>query len=326
MMKTRISAALSLAIAMIAVWTAPVLAAAPAFTDIAGNPYEEYILYCAERGFMNGYGDGTFRPNGGMSRFEVSNVICNYFKYRANHTFKDLPHTEVISNAAVLMYAHRYLEGFGDNTFRPGSPMEREQAAVLIVKIFDLSLQSEEALPAMDFHDEASISEWARDAVSTVTQYQIMIGDTDGNFRPKAAISRGELCRVLWDINEEEWKKITTPTPPEPAPTVINAADLAELSDLTPEEADGTDPVPDTLTTAAGAHFTAGVSWTDLAADDKMDPGTTVGTVTLTAETGYTFTGTDIDEDALKAVFTMGDPDVAITGNTGETLVFTLSY
>ncbi|MCL1806105.1 MAG: S-layer homology domain-containing protein [Oscillospiraceae bacterium] len=318
-MKTKITAALSLAIALIAAWVSPVLAA-PAFSDISDSIYEEYIEYCAEHGFMSGHGDGTFRPNNGMTRFDVSNVISKYFKYRINHKFKDIPHMNIEDNAAILMYAHGYLEGYDDNTFKSSAMMTREMAAVMVKKICGLTLQSEEVLPHIDFDDEAAISHWAKDAVTIVSQYGIMVGDTDGNFKPKDAVTRGELCRILWDINEQEWKKLIPP-----APDVINAIDLAELSDLTPEQASGTSLAPATLTVTPAAHFTADVDWADLT-DDKIVTGVSVGTVTLTAETGYTFTGTNIDDADLEAIFTAGSPDVALVDKTGKTLIFTLSY
>ncbi|GHV47862.1 hypothetical protein AGMMS49546_37930 [Spirochaetia bacterium] len=51
-----------------------------------------------------------------------------------------------------------------------------------------------------------------------------------------------------------------------------------------------------------------------------------VATVTLIADTGYTFTGTAIDAAAIQTVFSSGSPAAAITGAPGATLVFTLTY
>ena len=43
--------------------------------DWEGHWAEEHIRYCIEHGYMQGYDDGTFRPNGPITRAELATII-----------------------------------------------------------------------------------------------------------------------------------------------------------------------------------------------------------------------------------------------------------
>src|SRR5699024_1846069 len=46
------------------------------FYDVyAGMPESDAIAYCADRGWVNGYPDGSFRPNGYITRAEAAAVV-----------------------------------------------------------------------------------------------------------------------------------------------------------------------------------------------------------------------------------------------------------
>ncbi|WP_029192566.1 S-layer homology domain-containing protein [Paenibacillus harenae] len=56
-------------------------AASGAFKDIkAGAWYESAVLWAQEKGIVNGYPDGTFKPNGNVTRAELSGVVQNLAK------------------------------------------------------------------------------------------------------------------------------------------------------------------------------------------------------------------------------------------------------
>ena len=50
---------------------------------------------------------------------------------------------------------------------------------------------------AMEFKDRASIPEWAKEAVQTVSEKGLMIGDEEGNFRPRDPVTRAEMAMIL---------------------------------------------------------------------------------------------------------------------------------
>ena len=47
------------------------------FTDIEGRWSEKAIKYCAEKGNVNGYADGTFQPTKPITREEMAQILYN---------------------------------------------------------------------------------------------------------------------------------------------------------------------------------------------------------------------------------------------------------
>ena len=89
-MKKILSLVLSLVIAT-AAFSLPVFAAD--FSDVkADKYYYDSVMQCADKGYVRGYEDGTFRPNGNITRAEFA-VIMNKvlgLQEAANNTFRDV--------------------------------------------------------------------------------------------------------------------------------------------------------------------------------------------------------------------------------------------
>ena len=47
------------------------------FSDIEGRWSEKAIKYCAEKGYVNGYADGTFQPTKPITREELAQILYN---------------------------------------------------------------------------------------------------------------------------------------------------------------------------------------------------------------------------------------------------------
>ena len=60
---------------ILCVLTASTLAAEPAFTDLAGSPAAEAVSALAERGLINGVGEGRFAPDAPMTRAMLAAVL-----------------------------------------------------------------------------------------------------------------------------------------------------------------------------------------------------------------------------------------------------------
>ncbi len=59
-----------------------------------------------------------------------------------------------------------------------------------------------EEVQQMTFKDEASIPEWAREAVREAAERGLMLGDDEGNFNPNQPVTRAELAVVLARLNK----------------------------------------------------------------------------------------------------------------------------
>ncbi|OXS76480.1 hypothetical protein B1B04_03810 [Lysinibacillus sp. KCTC 33748] len=57
--------------------TLTVSAASGTFKDIKAAWYEDAVIWAQEKGIVSGYPDGTFKPNGNVTRAELTGVVQN---------------------------------------------------------------------------------------------------------------------------------------------------------------------------------------------------------------------------------------------------------
>ncbi|MFC4600027.1 S-layer homology domain-containing protein [Cohnella hongkongensis] len=89
--------------------------------------------------------------------------------------------------------AEGIVSGYPNGTFRPNDPVTRAEFAAMLVG----ALKLEGKVAALPFTDEALIGAWAKQAVAHAVQAGIVIGNSDGSFRPNAQITRAEMAVMI---------------------------------------------------------------------------------------------------------------------------------
>ncbi|MED4543931.1 S-layer homology domain-containing protein, partial [Lysinibacillus sphaericus] len=89
------------------------VASAAGFSDVAGNDHEVAINALADAGIINGYADGSFKPNQTINRGQVVKLLGRYLEaqgqeipadWNSKQRFNDLPVTaeeELVKYAAL---------------------------------------------------------------------------------------------------------------------------------------------------------------------------------------------------------------------------------
>lgn len=109
------------------------------FVDLENHWAKNVIAYCVQRGVMGGYEDGTFRPDGAITRQEFAVIISRLAGTQSNEglTFTDV---DAIAPWALdgvyTAYVHGWINGYEDGTFLPEKVMTRAET----VKIFNAYL------------------------------------------------------------------------------------------------------------------------------------------------------------------------------------------
>ena len=158
--------------------------------------------------FMMGYPNGTFRPNGSITRAEVAAMLTRTMipSYAPDlpapigSSFSDVSTDQWFHSYVAWAYAHDIILGYTDGTFRPNEPITRQELAAMIVRASGTA-----TLPAgnFPFPDENQIQAWARDHVYTAYQSGWMIGDAGTlTLRPLETISRAETAAVFFRVLE----------------------------------------------------------------------------------------------------------------------------
>ena len=171
------------------------------FSDLEeGQWYTEPVLQMSDLGVVNGMPDGTFRPDGTVTRAQVANML---FKLSggipANYamTFSDVSEGQWYTEAIRWAASEGIVTG-SEGKFRPDDAVTRQDLAVMLVryqeKVVKAALPEKAKAPA--FADNADIAPYAAEAVYLLQKAGIVSGD-NGNFLPKATATRGAVCKML---------------------------------------------------------------------------------------------------------------------------------
>ena len=110
---------------------------APSFPDTPSSWYNKAINAVVQRGIMQGYPDGTFRPNSPITRAEFTKMIAVI----DNKPYGTAPFADVIGHWAErpigAEHEAKRITGYPDGTFRPDNHITRCEAAVILNKIFE---------------------------------------------------------------------------------------------------------------------------------------------------------------------------------------------
>lgn len=217
-MKNKIMAAVSAAAVMLLSAAAPIFAAAPAFSDISEPKYEwaaGYIEDMADRGFISGYSDGTYKPDNSVTRLEVLSLFARAMG-SSSEANKDAlaaaeeQYLEVVekynlnfgeSDIAYLLYRGALKESELSTYLRgdlKSQPMPRHEAAVIITKAMCGEKEAtSEIMIDLDYTDARKIPASSSQYVYYVTKKGIMSGMGDGTFSPESEVLRSQIAVML---------------------------------------------------------------------------------------------------------------------------------
>ena len=109
----------------------------PNFIDVRSGWYNGVINAMVKVGYMKGYPDGTFRPNGKITRAELAQMIIAIDKAnRGSAPFADVKN-HWARPAIDQAYANGRIKGYPDGSFRPNNSITRAESVTIFNSLFD---------------------------------------------------------------------------------------------------------------------------------------------------------------------------------------------
>jgi hypothetical protein len=105
------------------------------FTDVGSSGvHVDAIAAVAEAGIVEGYDDGTFRPERATSRGQMATVLARAYELSAETTtsFPDVPEGWVHAPGIAAVAEAGIAEGYADGTYRPLTSVTRGQLASFV--------------------------------------------------------------------------------------------------------------------------------------------------------------------------------------------------
>lgn len=184
------------------------------FTDVNENDWFYYAVAMVEDvGYMNGYPDGTFRPNATITRAECAQIL---FKVVQPDTstgvlmdFADVPSNAWYYNAVSVMGGVfggiKWVNSpeFTGAYFYPDQACTREDFAYGLALVSDIRGRSI-TLAHTGWSDYMDINPEYWEQIAGLYNLNIVSGSDDGKFHPKDTITRAEVAQIL--NNYTRWR------------------------------------------------------------------------------------------------------------------------
>lgn len=166
------------------------VAAAEGFADANGTASSEAVAYLRAQDIVQGYQDGTFRPDRKISRVEflkialqsgdISTAACD-----ADISFPDVIAGEWFFNIVCAAVKAGIVNGYADGTFRPHDAINVAEASKIIARV-----------EALDTREEGG-DDWFTPYVRELREQRVFPGTIarDGDI-----LSRGEMAQIVWGL------------------------------------------------------------------------------------------------------------------------------
>ena len=188
------------------------------FSDVSASYWAAgYIERLAQRGIAGGYSDGTYRPEGGLSRAEAAIFVARAWSLpyvtRAEAAFfileamghgghlppyqgffSDVPADQWYTGYLEHLREHGITSGYSDGTYRPSNDLTRAEEAVFIVRALD---ETPVESPTGGVFSDVPASYWAAGYIERLAQLGITSGYADGTYRPENGLRRTESDALI---------------------------------------------------------------------------------------------------------------------------------
>lgn len=174
------------------------------FADVSESRWSyKYIQKLYDRGVVSGDGE-RFYPERAITREELVKIVIDAFEIQTENG--DTGFEDVKSGAWYEKYIYTakkngIIEGISKDEFGVGMPVTRQDMAVIIYRaVKNKGILSIGTGMIESFADSEQISDYAYDAVDSMTSGGIINGMDNGNFEPFNNASREQCATVICKI------------------------------------------------------------------------------------------------------------------------------
>ena len=186
-----------------------------------------------DQGYVQGYGENSFRPDEYMTRAELVVSLNRVLGLRgeADINFTDVPKDAWYYKDLAIAVYNGYIHGYGDNTFRGDNAVTRAEACVMLTQAGGLEVPEDGEPPVGD------VPEWAADYIALLYGADIIQGYEDGSLQANHQVSRAEVLVLMERYQKTEASlpkradyqpvKSEEPTPEEAKPEKVEEKPVA---------------------------------------------------------------------------------------------------
>ena len=171
------------------------------FSDVSGW-YADAVNFLVAREIISGTGDGTFDPNANITRAQFVTILAKLsgdsLSGYTSSSFTDVSASDWYFGAAQWAYENGVASGAAGR-FDANATITRQDMAVMIARYAEKIAKYElpETADAVTFTDSGKIDSYASAAVTAMQRAEIISGNSDGSFAPKANATRAAAAKMI---------------------------------------------------------------------------------------------------------------------------------
>lgn len=169
------------------------------FWDVSKDHWAfSYIGELVDKGVLEGYDDGSFRPENTVTRAEWAKIMVLAAGLPVNDN--NVYFTDMQGHWANMYVntARDYLSAYTDGTYKPDQAAVREDVTVSMVRLKGYDTSNVDYSYLNQFSDTASISNSLKAYVAVAVEKGLIDGFDDGTFRGQNTLTRAEAAALLW--------------------------------------------------------------------------------------------------------------------------------
>ena len=166
-----------------------------AFSDVSSlHRYVGSINYVRDQGIVQGYSDGSFRPDANINRAELTKVMVEArFTEEQIATcdvstlvFSDIDQTAWYAPYVCTAFLEQWIVGYDDGTFKPGATINAAETAKILSQAYQVEVEVADV--------------WYQGYIDTLIDraaYPVTIAE------PGQLVNRGEVAFMIQGLDEE---------------------------------------------------------------------------------------------------------------------------
>ena len=165
---------------------------------------KDSISYLADKNIINGFNDGTFKPNQNITREQFVKILVMSTGISYSNqavSFIDVDSREWYYPYIALAVNLGIVNGYENNTFGICKALTRQEMSVMAYRTYDISkIKNGIKQQAVIFNDQNNISDYAKEAISQLQMLGVINGMDDNNFLPMATTTRAQAAKVIYNL------------------------------------------------------------------------------------------------------------------------------
>lgn len=175
------------------------------FEDVSKHWASDAISRAAAKGIVNGYADGSFKPDEPMTRLQFAAMLVRALGLQeepSKRTFTDQADVPAWAEGELgAALDAGILQGYEDESLRPNASMNRTEMIVMLIRAY--SPKGDISHPAT-FSDSAQIPNWALTAVSQAVSLGLINGRENQTFAPFLTATRAEAVTIIMRMLDQK--------------------------------------------------------------------------------------------------------------------------